>query len=108
MQGAGGEGGRVRPLLLPMRELDADPLFLLLNVPLLTANTVADRCLRSEPRRRGQCRGRGCFVAGLTSAEANAITGINLTVDGGFTIKGIAQLDPGSSIDRAATMCEPK
>ena len=50
----------------------------------------------------------GAVVAGLTSDEANAITGINLTVDGGFTIKGIAQLDPSSNIDRAATMCEPR
>lgn len=44
----------------------------------------------------------------LASDEAAAITGITLTVDGGFTIKGIASREEGSDPALAATMAEPK
>lgn len=43
----------------------------------------------------------------LVSDEAAAITGINLTVDGGFSIKGIASLAQGADPALAATMTEP-
>jgi NAD(P)-dependent dehydrogenase (short-subunit alcohol dehydrogenase family) len=43
----------------------------------------------------------------LVSDEAAAITGINLTVDGGFTMKGIASLAPDADPAMAAQMNEP-
>ena len=42
----------------------------------------------------------------LASDEAAAITGTTLTVDGGFTIKGIASISPGADPAMAATMTE--
>jgi NAD(P)-dependent dehydrogenase (short-subunit alcohol dehydrogenase family) len=43
----------------------------------------------------------------LASDEAAAITGTTLTVDGGFTVKGIASIAAGSDPAMAATMAEP-
>jgi NAD(P)-dependent dehydrogenase (short-subunit alcohol dehydrogenase family) len=45
-------------------------------------------------------------VLWLASDEAAAITGINLTVDGGFTVKGIADMNKGTNPALASTMVE--
>lgn len=43
----------------------------------------------------------------LASDESAAMTGIDLPVDGGFSIKGIASLQVGHDPALAATMAEP-
>ena len=43
----------------------------------------------------------------LASDESAAMTGIDVPVDGGFSIKGIASLAPGHDPALAATMAEP-
>jgi len=43
----------------------------------------------------------------LVSDEATAITGTTLTVDGGFTIKGVASLAPGHEPALASQMAQP-
>ena len=43
----------------------------------------------------------------LASDEAAAVTGVDLPVDGGFSIKGIASVAPGSDPAKASQMCEP-
>ena len=44
----------------------------------------------------------------LASDESAAMTGIDLPVDGGFSIKGIANLQEGHDPAAAATMAEPR
>ena len=43
----------------------------------------------------------------LASDESAAMTGIDVPVDGGFSIEGIASLAPGHDPALAATMAEP-
>ena len=44
----------------------------------------------------------------LASDEAAAVTGVDLPVDGGFSIKGIASVAAGSDPAKASQMCEPQ